>query len=332
MTELIFEQGSQQYLEISPAWIDNNETSPFLPGFPFEDLSLSRVNQLSNDRFLNQIESPKEKEILEKLKEKENIIDNDINNEPEEYSKLENFNMFQSLNELPLPIPEIEKPKEKDLIENIEITKKSTGDNTNSIKNNINKLIFGVKGEKRIEPRIDYAIKNIKVNISKYINKYGNEKIKNCNFQNRLKKVKLFLPSYNYFTGNSNVKDNIIFLNFTVEQVLTYPDKIEPNSKKSNRLQRQNKEIIKDIKDHIEEKYPDEKPEKCQELLNFFRMTYEDIVSLFYKSKEFKDYSSSQKIRKLDEQFIKSKGFSLLENNGFIKLMKNDYKKANKDF
>ena len=177
------------------------------------------------------------------------------------------------------------------------------------------------------EIRTDYAIKNIKVHISKFMNKYGNELIKECNFQNRLKKVKLFLPSYNYFTGNSNEKDNYVFLNFTVEQILTYPDKIEKNSKKNNRLQRQNKEIIKDIKDHIEEKYPDEKPQKCQEMLNFFSMTYEEIISLFYKSKLFKDYSSSTKTQKLDEQFIKSKGFSLMENNGFIRLIKNYYKK-----
>lgn len=332
MTELINNQQSQQFLEISPVFVDYNESSSFPFGFPFEDLSFSKINQMSNANFINQ-EDPKEKEILENIKEKENIYENEINKEPnepiepEEKSESQNFNIFQALNELPLPKFEMEKPKEKDLSENIEITKKSTGANTNTNKININKLIFGVKGEKKIEPRIDYAIKNIKVHISKFMNKYGNELIKECNFQNRLKKVKLFLPSYNYFTGNSNEKDNYVFLNFTVEQILTYPDKIEKNSKKNNRLQRQNKEIIKDIKDHIEEKYPDEKPQKCQEMLNFFSMTYEELISLFYKSKLFKDYSSSTKTQKLDEQFIKSKGFSLMENNGFIRLIKNYYKK-----
>ena len=333
MAEIIKNQESEQFLEISPIFEDNNESTAFACGFPFEDLSLS-IHQMSNNNFINSIEDPKEKEILENIKEKENLLNNEINKQPEDKSEFSNFNIFQTINELPLPKPEIESPKNKEFSENMEITKKSTGDNSNSNinKNNINKLIFGVKGEKKIEPRIDYAIKNIKVHISKFMNKYGNELIKNCNFQNRLKKVKLFLPSYNYFTGNSNEKDNYIFLNFIVEQILTYPEKIENNSKKSNRLQRQNKEIIKDIKDHIEEKYPDEKPEKCQELLNFFRMSYQDIVGLFYKSNEFKDYSSSLKAQKLDEQFIKSKGFSLIENNGFIRLMKNYYKKANKAF
>ena len=335
MTELIKNQESEQYLEISPVFVNYNESSAFYCGFPFEELSLS-VHQMSNCSFWNPIKDPKEKEILENLKENElilnNQINNEINNKLEEKNEIQNFNIFQTINELPLPKPQMEKPKEKGLSENIEITKKSTGDNTNTKKNKINKLIFGVKGEKKIEPRIDYAIKNIKVHISKFMNKYGNELIKKCNFQNRLKKVKLFLPSYNYFTGNSNEKDNSIFLNFTVEQILTYPEKIEKKDKKSNRLQRQNKEIIKDIKDHIEDKYPNDIPEQCQELLNFFSMSYENIVGLFYKSNEYKDYSSSQKTQKLDEQFKKSKGFSLEENIGFIKLMKNYNKKANKAF
>ena len=328
MAELIKDQESQQYLIISPVIDEYNESFDIVYGLPYEDLSLSRINQMSNCDFLNQSEDPKEKEILEMIKEKENL-NNEINNELEENIELPNFNIFQEVNELPLPKPEKEKQKENGLSE---IENNSTGENTKKNKNNINKLIFGVKGEKNIEPRIDYAIKNIKVHISKFMNKYGNELIKKCNFQNRLKKVKLFLPSYNYFTGNSNEKDNYIFLNFTVEEILTYPEKIEKNPKKSNRLQKQNKEIIKDIKDHIEEKYPNEKPEIYQEMLNFFRMSYENIVSLFYKSNEFKDYSSSQKTQSLDEQFIKSKGFSLMEKNGFIKLMKNYNKKSNKDF
>ena len=331
MAELVKNQESQQYLIISPVLEEYNESSGNVFGLSYEDLSLSRINQMSDCSFFNQIEDPKEKEILENIKEKEKL-NNEINNEFGEKSELPNFNIFQALNELPLPKPELEKKKENGLSSSIEIENNSTGENTKINKNNINKLIFGVKGEKKIEPRIDYAIKNIKVSISKFMIRYGNELIKKCNFQNRLKKVKLFSPSYNYFTGNSNIKDNYVFLNFTVEQILTYPDKIEKNPKKSNRLQMQNKDIIKDIEDHIEDKYPEEKPEKYQEMINFFRMSYENIVSLFYKSNEFKDYSSSQKTQKLDEQFVKAKGFSLMENNGFIRLMKNDYKKTNKDF
>ena len=75
-------------------------------------------------------------------------------------------------------------------------------------------------------------------------------------------------------------------------------------------------------KDYIEEKYPDEVPEQFQNLLNFFRMTYEDIIILFYNSEHFKNYCSSQKAEQYNEQFIKTKGYSLLDKNGLIKLMK----------
>ena len=101
--------------------------------------------------------------------------------------------------------------------------------------------------------RIDYSIKNIKVHISKFMKEYGNELIKKCGFQNKLKKLKLFAPSYKYFTGNSNEKDNKIFLNFTIKKIFTYPEgKTEKND---NRLQRQNKDIIKEFKEYIDEAF-----------------------------------------------------------------------------
>ena len=49
-------------------------------------------------------------------------------------------------------------------------TNKSTDDKSiNIIKGDINKCIFGLSNAKKIEPRIDYSIKNIKVYIIKYL-------------------------------------------------------------------------------------------------------------------------------------------------------------------
>ena len=50
-------------------------------------------------------------------------------------------------------------------------------------------------------------------------------------------------------------------------------------------------------------------------------MTFQDAVELFYNSKKFNNYTISSKTIFLDEYFIKAKGFSLLEKNGFIKLI-----------
>ena len=296
-------------------------------------------NNFINDQSINDFQNQRDKEIQENIEK--DILKLICKNagESEEKETFTNFNIINNLNEIKLPFQEIkikkekkkkEKEKEKEKIknfeifENLKISQKSTEGNTNLNQININKLIFDVKGDRKIELRIDYAIKHIKVYISKFMKNYGNDLIKKCNFQNQFKNTKLFSPSYYYFTGNSNIKDNGVFLDYTVEQIFTCPEKISP--KKDNRLQRQNKEIINDLKNYIETNYPNEVPERFQELLNFFRMKYEDIINIFYNSSYFKDYSSSLKTIKLNRQFIKAKGFSLIENNGFIKLMKKSEK------
>lgn len=233
------------------------------------------------------------------------------------------FNLFQKLNEKNAPQPISGNSKKKFTDEGK--TDKSTRNKT--YQKTKEQLILGSKNKKTIKAkvsRVDYAIKNIKVQISKFLRDLGNKLIKECNFQNDLRNKKLFLPSYDYFTGNSNIKNNQIFLNFTSEQILTYPEEIINNGKKqkNNRLQRKNKDKIKQIKEYIEEQYPDEIPEQFQKLLNFFRMTYEDIIILFYNSELFKDYCYSKNAEQYNEQFIKTKGYSLLEKNGLIKLLK----------
>ena len=215
------------------------------------------------------------------------------------------FGFMDLLNE-PVPI--------KEKIEIRDNSKKSTDDKSILIK----KCIFGIKSHRKIEPRIDYAIKNFKVHVIKFVKEYGNLLINKCNFPYRLKKIKLFSPSYKYFTGNSNEKENKLFLDFNMERIFCYPEgKTEKND---NRLQRRNKEAINYIKEYIEEKYPKEIPENYENLLNYFKMTFQDAIILFYDSKQLKNYCSSSKTIFLDKFFIKIKGFSLLEKNGFLKL------------
>ena len=240
-----------------------------------------------------------EKEELDDIKDKANWFFKD-------------YFIFMDLYNKPVPI--------KEKIEIDEISRKSTDDNSFLIK----KCIFGINSHKKIEPRIDYAIKYFKVNVIKFIKEYGNILIKLCDFPNKLKKLRLFSPSYKYFTGNSNEKDNKLFINFNLETIFCYPE----GNKNDNRLQRQNKETIKYFKEYIEEKYKEEIPEKYQKLLNYLNMTFQDAILLFYESKQFKDYSSLSKTIFLDKYFTKAKGFSLLEKNGFLKLVikKSEYK------
>ena len=320
-------QNSNAYLEISPIYEFNQESAPWdIDYYAQDDLSLSG-NFFSKDRIIfKSSQSLKEKEFLEeKIKDLEKISLNNKEEEKEEEKEdnaeeILDMDIFSGLNKPNIPIPVPVPVPEKDKKECDDNSNKSTDLKSKNNKVEINKCLFGVKTQKKIEPRIDYAIKNFKVYVSKYLKDYGNELIKECNFKNKLKKMKLFAPSYKYFTGNSNEKENKMYLNFTMEDIFTYPDKkLQQND---NRLQRQNKEMIKDFKEYINENYDDDVPENIQKLQHFFKMTFEDAFQLFYDSKHFQDYISSQKTRFLDEQFVKSKGFSLLDKNAFFKLTK----------
>lgn len=305
-----FNQESNDNFNLSLLNVESGLQEPFFNDNTNNELSLSRLNSyiiIKEQENLETVIKPKIEQSNQSIK-----VQSETNN-------LIDFNELTKLNQHNGPLTNEEN----------ENTHKSTGSKTNEI---LSQKLFKVKDKNNTQSRVDYAIKNIKVQISKFLRDYGNAIIKKCNFQNKLKYFKLFLPSYPYFTGNSNEKDNRVFLNFTVEQILSYPEeKIKLNNNKNkivkdNRLQRQNKEIIQQFKEYIEEKYPDEAPEQYQDLLNFFRMSYEDIIISFYNSESYKNYLSSKKAEQYNEQFIKIKGYSLLEKNGLIKLLKNHRK------
>ena len=217
----------------------------------------------------------------------------------------------------------IEEKKEFDIIFEEEKKQKSTNITTDKDNNGKIQLkeknIFGLKSEKKSEilPRIDYAIKNFKVNAVKYIKDYGNKLIKDCKFKGELKNLKLFSPSNKYFTGIANEKENKLFLGLTLAEIFSYP---KDDFGKDNRLQQSNGRVIQKMKDTINKL--NEIPEEYQELLDFFEMTFEDSIILFYKSEEFLKYKESEKAKFLDSQFIKVKGFSLFESNSFISMLK----------
>ena len=326
----------RRYIDVSPLFVGTpqNSFSHIFSDPSFASRSDANKGSFFNFEDLRQKQNIENQEILEnKYPEKNFEMEMEIKEkqQEEENSALNIDNIIGSLEtpNLPLPIPEIkDKDKDKDLKNEADKnTNKSTDDKTKNKNNKINKCLFGLSSQKPklIEPRVDYAIKQFKVHSCKFLKEYGNQLIKECNFKNNLKKLKLFAASYKYFTGNSNEKENKMFLDFTVEEIFSYP---KDKSKKDNRLQKKNKENIKLFLDYIEETYPKEVPEPFQKLQNFFRMTYRDIIVLFYDSEQFKDYSSDPKTIFLDEQFAKNKGFSLMERSAFFKLMKDYTKKA----
>lgn len=307
----------KRFIDVSPLFLVSPQNSSNSHLFP--DPSFASRSDAYKDSFFN-FEDLKPKKDLENQEILENKFEMEIKERQEEENSALNIdNIIGNLEtpNLPLPILEIKDKKEDLKNEADKNTNKSTDDKTKSKNNNISKCLFGLSSQKPklIEPRVDYAIKQFKVYSCKFLKEYGNQLIKECNFKNNLKKLKLFAPSYKYFTGNSNEKENKMFLDFTVEEIFSYP---KDKSKKDNRLQQKNKDIIKKFIDYIEETYPKEVPEPFRKLQNFFRMTYRDIIVLFYDSEQFIDYSSDPKTQFLDEQFTKSKGFSLMEKSSFL--------------
>jgi len=300
------------YPSISPLISPFQQTDPFIQ----EDLD--------EDSYDNA------KELYNHVKED---INDSNNNKSEFLEKREKENVEESLEISPKiseimqsQNPFIEKEENEQIFFEKEKKQKTTNVTTDKTKNGkielkTEKNIFGLETKKEMEilPRIDYAIKNFKVTAVKYIKEYGNSLIKECKFKGELKNKKLFSPSNKYFTGISNEKENNIFLDFTVAELLSYPND-EFGEIKDNRLQQNNKKIIDQIRESINNMKIITK--EYRDLLDYFNMTFEEALMLFYESNEFSVYKESEKAKFLDSQFIKVKGFSLLKKNSFISMMR----------
>ena len=307
------------YPSISPLISPYQQTDPFIQGDLDEDSYnakeiYSHVKEDINDSNKNK------SEFLEK-REKENTEESlEISPKISE--------IMQSQN------PFIEKDENMQIYYEKEKKQKSTNVTTDKTKNGKIELkeeknIFGLETKKEMEilPRIDYAIKNFKVTAVKYIKEYGNSLIKECKFKGELKNKKLFSPSNKYFTGISNEKENNIFLDFTVAELLSYPND-EFGEIKDNRLQQNNKKIIQQMRELINNMKIITKEYRA--LLDYFNMSFEEALILFYQSNEFSVYKETEKAKFLDSQFIKVKGFSLLKKNSFISMMRHQQNESTK--
>lgn len=248
----------------------------------FQNENLEGVNDLSEPYINNNLE---------------NVF---FNNEHKTYFKKEMFKIS---------------PKEKENEKDALIINKPTNENS-SFQSPINpiKKIFETKPLIKIR-RIDYAKKHFKAYFSKFLKRYANALIKNSNLPLDFKMKKIYFPNYNSFTGNPKEKDNYIFLSFPVKKIFTYIKKGEKNIN----LQIKNEKLINEIFKYIEY---NNVSHQFKNIIKFFNLNLEQAYELFYESEEFKQYSSSPKTFEHNEEFKRQKGFSLLEKNAFIRLVK----------
>lgn len=183
----------------------------------------------------------------------------------------------------------------------------------NSISNN--QVINFKNSETNNIYRQDYYIKQFKVQYSIWLRNILNLKL--MSFLDKIKSGKKNIKFYPLnsltFTANPKYNDNKIFLSMKIKEILI----VGINGNRSSN-QKKNKENIE-----LVEKMGEQYNNTNDDLIEFLNMTMEESIYMFYNSEQFLKFKNSTQAKINDNKFFSEKKFSLLENNGFIYLIKN---------
>ena len=183
------------------------------------------------------------------------------------------------------------------------IKKKENGNNR--------KIIFISKEKKDKIYRKDYYYKHFKAIFGKYLrNKVNN--LKNKCFPNFIFN-NFSTPHYSYI-GNVKELDNYHFLFWCIKDILVYKEKNNESNRQNN-----NKLLIEYI---LKNKNKNKDKEAYQELIFFLNNSLENAFLDFYDNKnEFEKINKDEDCIFYDKFFKKETGISLLEKNGFLKVI-----------
>ena len=171
-----------------------------------------------------------------------------------------------------------------------------------NIKENKNNYIY----------RKDAYYKHFKSLFAKYIKNKAN-RLKNICFP-YFNQNNFFAISYKY-TGNPKEKDNLQFLSFSVKDLLSYG-----KDKKIKNRQYYNEQLIQ----YIEQNESNSKNNIIyMELINFLNDTVENELINFYV--ENKTIKNDSKCLFFEQHFKSETNISLIEKNGFLKILKKNY-------
>ena len=160
--------------------------------------------------------------------------------------------------------------------------------------------------------RKDAYYKHFKSIFARYIKDKAN-KLKNICFPH-YNKNNFSALSYKY-TGNPKEADNFKFLSFKVKDIITMGKDIKIKNRQYNnelliRYIEENKELTKDMEAYID-------------LINFLNNSVEEEIIIFYNDKlEYENLVNDLKCIFFDKHFKFETGFSLLDKNGFIQVLK----------
>jgi len=162
--------------------------------------------------------------------------------------------------------------------------------------------------------RQDYYIKQFKVQYSIWLRNILNSKL--SLFLSKTKYTKKLIKFYPLnslkFTANPKYKDNKIFLSMQIKEILIIG--IEGNRNSNQKKNKENIELIENLGNQYNIN---------DDLIEFLNLTMEETMSIFYKSEQFIKFKNSTQAKINDNKFYKEKKFSLLEENGFVFLIKN---------
>jgi len=179
---------------------------------------------------------------------------------------------------------------------------------------NLRKNIFICEKEKKDKLyRKDAYFKHFKAIFVKYLkNKLNN--LKDLCFPNFILN-KFSTPNYR-FTGNAKQIDNYNFLSWSIKEILIY------NENKKNENRQYNNKLLIEYIEKNEKKAKDKK--SYHELVIYFNNKLENAYIEFYDNKnEFDKLQNDKDCIFYDKYFRKETGMSLLEKNGFLKVIKN---------
>ena len=188
-------------------------------------------------------------------------------------------------------------------------TKESTGENPK-----INKKIKFETKSKLI--RNDYYIKKFKVNcFSDYFTQKLNRLLQDCKFPQKLNIPKIYSPNNKAFTSDANLERNRQFLSVPIKVVFSMK-KYKANDKVENA---ERFDVIFNSRQYAKNM------QAYTALVNCLNLTVEDVIKEYYDSEAFEKFRTDQAIKEYDAAFKKEKKFSLLEDYGFLKLIKAQY-------
>ena len=306
------------YFSISRYNRENNNDDCFDSNDSNEDFSLDKNDSINNDDYSSNQEinfanlNPKINSYEEQIEEKFK------NN----FVKRQNEKEISFLKQKRINDSNIEENQDANKIKIISNTEKIEQKTTREATGKSNKI----KPKKKYKPlfkvdrkeyRKDKLMSKLKVKcFSNHATDKLNFYLKFCRFPKSLNKTKIYKPNSLAFTSNVTYKKNKEFLSTPLRDIFSMKNG-DQHLQEKNRLN-----FIK-IFNSRNEAGNIQAYDKFVEYLN---MTAEEIVIEFYNSDEFKKFKTNKEIIEMDKAFFQEKKFSLLEDFGFLKLIRGQLK------